>query len=159
MGFRQIFASQLTDVDTSPRDPVGSLRFEGDALYKYVKILNVSADVGGVAGDPIAYKASTGFATHTCVIDLSDADARPLGAGLLMGTVIGDNAQAEYGWIQLTGLGIVPTAVQGTPVIGSGVMMDTTDKRLTLVTGVINPVGTSVDTTGANNRIICQFPY
>lgn len=161
MALRQIFKTQLTDVDTSARDVVGSLRWENDILYKYVKLANVTATVAGVAGDPVAYKATyaAGIAVHTVVLDLTDADAQPICAGFLMGTVTGTLATAYYCWIQLTGPVVVPTAIGGAPVIGSGVMLDTTDKTLTKVTGVIYPIGVSNSTTAANNTIIAKCPY
>jgi len=158
MSLRTIFKTQLTDVDTTAKDTVGSLRWKDDKLYKYVQIKNVTT-ASGVAGDPVAYFASTGFTNSRVVIHLADADAQPIGAGLLCGTVTGTGGTAYYGWIQVRGEGTVPTAIQGTPVIGSGVMMDTTNKRLTKATGVIFPVGVALDTTAANNRIICNFPY
>lgn len=163
MAMRQIFKTQITDVDSTARDVVGSLRWENDKLYKYVKLANVTATVAGVAGDPVAYKATyaAGVALHTVVLDCTDADAQTVCAGFLAGTVAGVLATAYYCWIQLTGAVVVPTAIAGTPVIGSGVMMSSgsTDKTLTLVTGVIKPIGVSTSTTAANNTIIaqCQF--
>lgn len=161
MALRQIFKTQLTDVDTSARDVVGSLRWEGDILYKYVKFAATTAAVNLVAGDPVAYKATyaAGASVHTVVADMTDADAQPVFAGCACGTITGSTSVAYYGWVQLTGCCVIPTAIAGTPVIGSGVMMSTTDKTLTLVTGVIYPVACSTSTTAANNTVILKAPY
>lgn len=161
MALRQIFKTQLTDVDTTARDVVGSLRWENDKLYKYVKFTNTTATVAVVAGDPVAYKATyaAGISVHTVVSDMTDADAQPVFAGCVCGTVAGVLATSYYCWVQLTGACVIPTAIAGTPVIGSGVMMSTTDKTLTLVTGVINPVAVSTSTTAANNTVILRASY
>lgn len=161
MALRQIFRTQLTDVDSTARDTVGSLRIENDIIYKYVKFTNTTATVAVVAGDPVAYKATyaAGIAVHTVVSDMTDADAQPIHAGNMMGTCAGTLATSFYCWIQISGACVVPTAIAGTPVIGSGVMMSTTDKTLTLVTGVINPTGVSTSTTAANNTVILRCPH
>lgn len=159
MALKQVFRTGLTDVDTSEKDNLGDLRFESGKWYKYVKIMNTTATVAGVAGDPVAYFAgATGPSTPRVVLDLTDADPQPVCAGFLMGTVTGTLTTAYYGWIQLSGIVTVPTAVAGTPVIGSGVMLGTTDKELTKVTGVIYPVGVQMVASGANNTILATCP-
>lgn len=160
MALRQIFRTQVTDVGTTAIDTVGALRYEDDKLYKYVQIKNVTATVAGVAGDPVAYAidSADGPENSKVVIDLTDADAQPVGAGLLMGSVAGVAGTSYYGWIQLTGLATVPTAV-GSGVLGSGFMMSTTDKTLTVATGVIFPCGVLLKATGANNTVFCRFPH
>lgn len=160
MSDRTIFNTQLTDVDTTARDPVGALRWEGGKLYKYVLFKNVTATVAGVAGDPVAYAidSADGPENHKVVLDMTDADAQPVGAGLLMGTVAGVLATSYYCWIQLTGLATVPTAVT-TGVLGSNCMMGTTDKTLVVATGVIHSCAVLCKATAANNTVLCKFPY
>lgn len=160
MSDRQVFVSQLTEVTSEARDTLGALRWDGGKLYKYVQFKNVTATVAGVAGDPVAYAidSADGPENHKVVLDMSDADAQPVGAGLLVASVAGVAGTTYYCWIQLTGLATVPTAVT-TGVLGSNVMMGTTDKTLVVATGVIRPVGVLCKATGANNTIICNFPF
>lgn len=146
-GIKKVFVTPLTAVDSTDKEGVGTLRFEGDKIYKYVKIQNTTATVAGAAGDPVAYFAVTGPTDHRVVLDLTDASAQPVGAGVLMGTVAGVLTVAYYGWIQVSGLATLLTDVQGTPVIGSGCMMSTTDKQMTKVTGVIASIATYITTS------------
>jgi len=167
MSLRQVFNTQLTDVDSSARDTVGSLRWENDKLYKYVKIMNTTATVAGVAGDPVAYfagGANIQGEDARVVIDLSDADTIPVCAGFLMGTVTGTLTVAYYGWIQLTGAVTVPTAITS-GVVGNEVYLTTTDKTLAKLVEVDSlgafrrSVGVEITATAANNKIItsCIF--
>lgn len=166
MSTQQVFRTALTEVTTDRRDRLGAIRWMTDPTtgqdraYKYVKVLNVTATVAGVAGDPVAYRAAgAGVTNNHVVLDVTDADAQPLCAGFLMGTVAGVHSPATsyYCWIQLTGDVTVPTAVTS-GVIGSGVMLGG-DKTLVVNTGVIMSCGTEITATAANNRILaaCQF--
>ena len=60
-GIKQAFASKLTDVDSVAREALGTLRFEGNKVYKYVELRNVTATVAGVAGNGVAYGAAGGY--------------------------------------------------------------------------------------------------
>lgn len=133
-GMKRVFVTGLSDVHTSDKESVGTLRFEGNKIYKYVKILNDTATVAGAAGDMVAYDAATGAENHTVVIDLTDADAKPVPAGMLMGTVTGTVDTAYYGWIQLKGPATVLQTIAGTPADGDTLMLSTTDKTLTKFT-------------------------
>lgn len=159
MSVRTLFNSKIGDVDSSAKDPLGALRCSNDIWYRYVQVKNTTATVAGVAGDPVAYGSGTGHTTPLVVLDLTDADTQPVGAGFLTGSVAGVAGTSYYTWVQLTGVVTVPTAVAGTPVIGSGVMMDTTDKQLTKVTGVISSIGTAIAASGANNKLRANIPF
>ena len=158
MSDRAIFKSLLTDVDTTAVDKVGALRWDNGKLYKYVRLYNDTATVAGGAGDPVNYDALTGHSTHTVVLDNTDADAQPVGAGLLMATAVGTLDTSFYLWIQLTGAAIVPLAVTS-GVLGSDCMPGTTDKTLVVRTGVIHGCCVLTAASGANNTVLCRFPY
>ena len=162
---RTIFNQTLTEVATSARDQLGALRCESGIWYKYVMLKNVTGTVAGVAGDPVHYVEGVtlkGYVNNHVALDLTDGDTQPTGAGFLLATVTGTAGTAYYVWIQLTGLVTVPTAIAGTPVVGSYVQPSTssgTDKTLTLGTGVINKMGIATQTTAANNKIIATCPF
>lgn len=159
MAIPQILNSAIGDVDITARDTVGTLRFENGKWYKYVKLANVTAAVTGVSGDPVAYKAATGVASSIIVTDLTDADIIVIPAGFLTGTVTGSLTIPQWTWIQLTGLVTVPTAVTS-GAQGKKVFLSTTDKTLTVGANAYDAdMGVSVDTTGANNRVLanCRF--
>lgn len=60
-GIKQTFVTKLTDVNSTAQEVLGTLRFEGNKVYKYVEIKNTTATVAGAAGDPVAYFAATGM--------------------------------------------------------------------------------------------------
>lgn len=163
MSDRALFFSAIDEVTTVRRDTLGALRWQNGALYKYVEIRN-TATVAGVAGDPVAYFASTGFSNHRVVIHLADADTNPIPAGLLCGSVEGTANTSYYGWIQLTGLATVPTAV-GSGIVGVPVYLTTTNKTLAKAAesdggaDYRTIVGILLTEAGANNKILCNFPH
>lgn len=110
-GIKQAFASKLTDVDTVAREALGTLRFEGNKVYKYVKLKNVTATVAAAAGSLVGYKAATGYADHEVVVDLTDADAQPSGAGATLATITGTAGTTYYCWIQIKGAITLDTAI------------------------------------------------
>lgn len=167
MALRQIFKTQIGDVDSSARDVVGSLRWENDKLYKYVKLVNTTATVAGVAGDPVAYKAGGASIDGTdavVVIDLTDADTIPVCAGFLTGAVTGTSGTAYYTWVQLTGQVTVPTAITS-GVVGNSVYLTTTDKTLAKAVEADSAgpykqvVGVETTATAANNKIIANVVH
>lgn len=154
---RVIFQSRLTDVTSDRKDPLGALRCENGVWYKYVQLKNVTATVAGVAGDPVSYFALTGVVSGQVVLDVSDADAQPVGAGLLLTTVAGVAGTSYYCWVQISGVAIVPTAVTS-GVLGSDCMPGG-DKTLVVRTGVIHGCAVLVSASGANNKVLCRFPF
>ncbi len=158
MPIKQIFKTQITDVDSSARDVLGSIRWENDKCYKYVKLINdtASVTVAGVAGDPCAY-TDGGVANNEVTLDNTSADSQPIVAGFLTASITGTYNTAYYCWVQVSGLVTVPTAVTS-GVIGSGCMMAAGDKTLTVATGVIGSCGTLVTATASNNKVLANCP-
>ena len=162
-GIKKIFVTPLTDVASSDLEGIGVLRFEGNKVYKYMKIQNTTATVAGVAGDAVLYAAATGYSTNTVVIDATDGDSVPFGAGLLMGSVTGTAGTAYYGWIQLKGLATAGPALAGSPSDGHALAASTTDKTLTRKNGAgagtasINRVAIAIDASA--KLICCDFPF
>jgi hypothetical protein len=126
-GIKQIFATKLDDVDTSDVEGVGTIRYEGNSIYKYVKIAHDGDTVAGAAGDPVAYEAVNGYDNHHVVIDLTDADNPAFCAGVLMGTVAGTDGTSYYGWIKVQGPITLLTAVTS-GAAGAMCTMVATDK-------------------------------
>lgn len=127
MAERQIFISPLTEVTTVQKEPLGTLRFEGKKRYKYVAIKNTTATVAGAAGSMVAYGAVTGYDNNLVVVDLTDADAIPIAAGVLLATVTGTAGTTYYGWVQYQGRATLDTAVTN-GAIGAPFYLSTTDK-------------------------------
>ena len=164
-GFKRVYLTPLTAVETTDKEGLGTLRFEGNKVYKWVKILNTTATVAGVAGDAVAYAAATGHNTNTVVIDASDADANPVLAGLLQGSVTGTAGTSYYGWIQIKGPATAAVTLAGTPADGDMLMMSTTDKTLTkfvLVEGTPNTLTSAplaIATDASANLVALDCPF
>lgn len=154
-------------VTSSAEFTVGVLGTNHDGkVWKYVKILNTTATVAGVAGDLAAYAAATGHSTATVVLDFTDADAKPFGAGLLGGTITGTAGTAEYGWIQIKGTATANQTLADTPADGEELMASTTDKTLTALeyagtTPNIRPVSArcAVAHDASADLIACDFSF
>jgi len=148
-GIKQTFVTKLTDVNSTAQEVLGTLRFEGNKVYKYVNIKNTTATVAGAAGSLVGYFAATGYLNNRVVIDESDADAAVNPAGALCGTVAGVLTVDYYGWIQIRGYCILDTAVTsgaaGSPFYLLGSTTDKTGSILTAVTQA--QCGVSMNTT------------
>jgi hypothetical protein len=156
-GIKQVFATKLTDVDSSDREGVGTLRFEGNKVYKYCKIMNTSSTVAGVAGDAVGYFALTGYADSRVVLDLSDAEATmAFPAGILVGTVTGTQAVAEYGWVQIKGPATLSTSVNSAAAAQS-FKLGATDKTFTICTAATDSVAGVCMNTSTGVALDCVF--
>lgn len=147
-GFTQSFAQGLTEVSTTEKCILGSIRIEGNKVYKYVKFLNTTATVAGVANDVCAYTLA-GYAAHTVCQDMSDAATKPIGAGALQAAVTGTAGTSYYIWVQIKGPVTINTNLGGTPTDGDALFKGTTDLALTLATAADDPVCAYADDDSA----------
>jgi len=156
-GIKQAFASKLTDVDSVAREALGTLRFEGNKVYKYVELRNVTATVAGVAGNGVAYGAAGGYNLNKVVLDLTDADAtKALAAGSLMATVAGVLATSYFLWIQIKGACTLAIAVTA-GVIGQGFNLTTVDKTFAVNAAATDQkAGYSISATTA---VVLDCPF
>jgi len=156
-GIKQAFASKLTDVDSVARDQLGTIRFEGNKVYKYVEVRNVTATVAGVAGDGVAYGAAGGYNSNKVVLDLSDADGtKAIAAGILLAAVAGVLATSYFCWAQIKGGATLAIAVTA-GVIGQGFNLTTVDKTFAVNAAVTDQkAGYSVSATTA---VVLDCPF
>lgn len=155
-GIKQAFASKLTDVDTVARDQLGTLRFEGNKVYKYCKLRNITATVAVAAGTLLAYEAADGYANHHVVSDHTDADAAINPAGVAGAVVAGILATDYYIWVQVKGQATLDTAVTS-GAAGSPFYMTAADKSSAIVSAVTqSPVGRSMNAT---TGVILDCPF
>lgn len=156
-GFTQSFAQGLTEVSTTEKAILGTIRVEGNKIYKYVKFQNTTATVAGVANDVCAYTLA-GYASHTVCQDMSDAATKPIGAGLVLAAVTGTAGTAYYIWIQIKGPATINTDLAGTPVDGDALFKSTTDLALTLATAADDPICAYADDDSAQLVVLdCPF--
>lgn len=164
-GMKKVFVTKLTDVRSTDVEGVNTLRWEGAKLYKWVRLQNVTATVAGVAGDMVAFFKETGGEDGRVVTDNTDADAKPIPAGMLLGTVAGVLAVAEYCWIQVQGHATVNQTILDTPADGDELALSTTDKTLAVakysgttpnIVRVLQPAGYGNDVSA--KKVILNCP-
>lgn len=133
-GLNASFITGLSDVETTDKEGVGKVRLEGGKWYKWVKLYNDTATVAGVAGDIACYAKETGQETYTVVLDKTDADSKPIGAGALVAAVTGTVDTAYYCWVQTKGPATLAVALGGSAGDGDTLMPGATDKALEKLT-------------------------
>ncbi len=131
-----MFTTGLTEVFLTAKQALGTLRWEGNKCYKYVKLYNDTGTVAGVNGDQLLYAAETGHSTNTVVLDGNDADTVVVGAGICLATVTGTVDTAYYIWMQIKGPCTLSTQVSGSPDDGQPIMATSTDKTFGLAVDV-----------------------
>lgn len=155
-GIKQVFATKLTDIDTTDREGVGTVRIEGSKVYKYCLIKNTTATVAGAAGSLVGYFAGTGYGASRVVVDLSDADTIPVCAGALLATVTGTAGTSYYGWVQVQGAITLDTAVTS-GAAGKTFFLSTTDKTGTVGANAYDQIaGVSLDGT---TSVLLRCPW
>src|SRR3990167_5123208 len=152
MQFKASFITKLTDVDTSDKEGVGTLRYENGKLYKYVKYDDGTDNLDLVSGDVVGYLA----ASNTSVTaDVTDMDAQPVMAGVVGATI---TLTDSYIWIQIAGPVTLSATVTGTtPDAGDIINMSATDKKAKIDPAANETLGGYMRnaTTGAN--LMCPW--
>lgn len=107
-GMQQIFPTLLDDVaqpSWGPQERLGTIRWEGNKCYKYVKYSKGSANLDAVVGYAVAYLASD---TTLLTVTSDNSDTAGISAGVLI-SVIPD---LGFGWIQIKGLATLSQALE-----------------------------------------------
>ena len=107
-GRPQGFTTALTDIDTAAQEFLGTIRFDYNATYKYVKFSGTTAVA---VGDFMCYVVTD----HT--LGTVDGANSALPAGVAM--AVHASGSVTYGWIQIRGVATLSTAPGGTLAAGS----------------------------------------
>lgn len=150
VGFTGKGNDDFTYISTTDDNGVGSIRSNaaGTKFYKWVKYIQ-TASQAGVAGDIVCYKALTGYGLNAVSGDASaDADAVPIGAGILVAAVTAAQGTAGvFLWIQIKGAATLSNAVTSAAA-GKCFNASTTDKVGTVMADDFSfAMGVSVNTT------------
>lgn len=146
---KKIFATPLDTVDTTAKEELGTIRFEGQKVYKYIQYREGAAAVDGVVGEMTAYYLAGGLQDNTVTSDYSDSVN--VGAGVLQAAL----SDLEYGWIQIQGpatLSIALTAGadgNALTVVGAG------DGTLDVSALVTDHVCAIADDASAQEVVLC----
>lgn len=156
-GFQTAFRTQLTDVDSTAKETLGSVRWVGNKLYKYVKLLNTSDSISVAANDSVAYALGQ-YANHVVVSDMTDSQAtNPVGAGLVQAGLAATAGTAYYLWIQTQGPASPLKNFGGAPNDGDALNQSQTDKTMIVRLVNLQPRIFMVD-KDTENKGACVFP-
>ncbi len=155
-GLKQTFLTRLGDIDTTAKEVLGILRYEGNKVYKYVQILN-SVTTAGAVGNGVVYFAATGYAANRVCVRYADGDATmPVMAGVLAGAPAGVAGTAEYGWIQIKGPATLTTAV--TSGVAGQTFKATATNDTETITTLVTDNAAGISTNGTTGVILnCPF--
>lgn len=156
-GIKKIFQTPLTDISTTDKEGVGTIRFEGNNIYKWILFNNGAGSVASVANYCAYYYGvsgvgTSGYTDSEVTMDRTDAVN---GAGVFQAVI----ADGSYGWIQIKGvatLGVNLTAgADGNALTDRGAGADGTLDVSGLVTDQV--CAYAFDKTA--DIIICDFPF
>ena len=152
-GLKRVFVTALDDVSATDDEGVGTIRFEGMNVYKYVKYDDGAANLDLIPGDVVGYVSyPNGVVTgdQSSAVDI-------IGAGVSMGTVTVD---ASYFWIQIKGLADLSQDVTAGALGNALTLVGAADKELDVSAVVTDAVvAYLVDATASAQQIACDFPF
>lgn len=152
MGIKQSFVTGLTDLYSTDKEGVGTIRYENNKVYKYVKFTGTTAIA---VGQLVCYVA---YATDSTGTVVDQAYPNPgIAAGMALAAV--GTGTVQYGWIQIQGLILSSDALGGSPAMGDSlVATGTTTATLTkVVTDNAQACAFCYDATA--KAIMCDFPH
>jgi hypothetical protein len=104
---KKVFQTKLTDTDTTDREGIGVIRFEGAKVYKWVTYNTGTGTVAAVAGNMTVYHGDNAYVTDSAADVTSDYTDGTIGAGVLQAVI----ANGSYGWIQIKGVATLTTGL------------------------------------------------
>jgi hypothetical protein len=157
-GIQQVFFTRLTDVHTSaegPKETLGTIRFHGNKVYKYIRYRGGAGAVAAVAGNFCYYYAPGGTSTGVADEVTSDlSDSSEIGAGVLQAVIAADG----YGWIQIQGVATLTTALTAGGDGDNLTPTGSTDGTLDLNTAVTdNLCAIAIDASARIVFVTCPF--
>jgi hypothetical protein len=147
-GIKKVFLTKLTETSTTDKEGVGTIRFEGNKVYKWVKFNNGAGNVASVAGNVAYYYGVGGDAADGDGYELSIVTMDRTDAFMTAGVFQAIIADGSYGWIQIKGPATLTTALtagadgQALTHIGAGA--DGTLDVSALVTDQVAAIATDI---------------
>lgn len=158
----QMFQQPLTEISSTRKDILGSLRWQFDSTnkkwkcYKYVVLKTApTADVDCVAGDAICY---TDYSANEVGVDITDQEAK-LAAGIALAAIDMSADKGKYIWIQVKGHCTVAQTVGNSAVAGDEISLTGTgaaDKTFTKATTILPKCGVLIH--AANKEVYLECP-
>lgn len=152
-GLKKVFITPLDAVEDTDKEGLGTIRFEGNSIYKWVLYKEGTATLDVVAGDVVGYVAQDGYLASQVTADVTDQDG--VGAGVIQAAI---TATDKYCWVQIKGPATTAAALtagadgNALTVVGAG------DKTLDVSAAVTDAVCAIAQDASAK-KIICDFPF
>lgn len=141
MASKKIFLTKLDDISLTDLEGLGTIREEGNKIYKYIQYSEEAAGVDGVADEVCYYIKASGYANNDVTSDLDTSDE--VGAGVLQAS-LSDN---EYGWVQ----------IKGYAVLSISLAAEEDGSALTPTGGADGTLDIAIDTTAASSSNVCAY--
>lgn len=151
-GIKKVFITALTDHTSDNKEGLGTLRFEGGKVYKYVQFNNGAGNVAVVAGDVVFYYLAGGYKNNIVTADVSDSVN--IGAGVAMAAF----TDLYYGWIQIRGPKTLNTALVAGADGNALTAVGSNDNTLDVSAAVTDAVVAFADDI-SEKEIVCMFPF
>lgn len=154
MGKAGIFVQGLTEISSTQKQELGTIREEGNKTYKYVQFVAGTGSVAFAAGDVVFY---SDYSASKVTADLTDV--APCAAGISMVAVTSSEFN-YYGWIQIEGIySPLNTDVAAGAAGNAMTHVGAADKTLDVSAAVTDPiVGFLIDATASAQVLLCRFP-
>lgn len=154
---KKIWATRLADVNSTDKEGIGALRFEGAKIFKYVQYSDGAANLVGASGDAVGYVTYT---ATSVLVTTDNSDTFGIGAGMLLATV----TDLQFCWIQVKGRAVLSTTIGGTPANGSPLTFTGAADRATTrlneqaaAAGALVKVGWAIDQATRIVVLDCSF--
>ncbi len=151
-GQKKVFITRLTDTSSKDLEGVGTIRWEDNKCYKWVRYQNGAGNVAAAAGRVCYYRGAGGAAAGNVTSDLSDS--LQIGAGVLQAAI----PDGEYGWIQIKGPATLSIGLTAGANGNALTPVGATDGTLDVSALVTDPICAYVDDS-TTNKIVCDFPF
>ena len=160
MGAKTIFQTGLTDVRINPTtlpEALGTIRYETNAIYKYVQFSGASAVA---VGDIVSYVA---YASDGAGAIVNKANTS-LGAGVALavvaaGTIATGAVAYATGWIQVRGLATVAATPAGAPAFGDSLTTAAAAAGGCTKNTTSNAASIAFCYDATAKKIFCKFPH
>ena len=150
---KKVFQTKLTDVTATDVEGIGTLRFEGARVFKWVKY-NDGTAVPAVAGNAVVYHGDDAVTLDVAAEVTSDYAA---GAAIVAGVLMAAPLDTQFGWIQIKGIVVMNLALDS-GLDGNNLIVGTTDGSLAVAALAATMVaGYAVDATAKIVLLNCPW--
>lgn len=151
---KKIWSTRLTDYNTTDKEGIGAIRFEGAKIYKYVKYNSGTGTIAAVAGNVAYYHGDDSYTATVAEVTSDLSDSANTGAGVLMSAI----PNGSYGWIQIKGIATLTTALTAGADGNALTAVGATDGTLDVSAAVTDHI-CAIALDASAKIVFCDFPW